>query len=145
MGFKSWNINELAMSLSAVPLDGGGYPDDEVFSIEWAEDWYTLYTGADGESVRTRTNNFAATVTVRFAQTADANDRLMALLLADIKLPNGGGAGVFTARDLEGRLVITSERAWIVGPPAVKLGKTVQINEWKIHLADARGSFIGGR
>jgi len=145
MAFKAWNINELAMSLSAVPLDSGGYADDEVFGLEWAEDWYTVYIGADGEATRARNNNFMATATLRYAQSSGTNDRLSALLAADILLPNGGGAGVFVARDTEGRLVVTSERAWIMGPPAIKLGKTVQVYEWKITLADARGSFIGGR
>jgi hypothetical protein len=145
MGFKAWNINEVAISQNAVPLDAGGYAEDEVASVEWGEDWFQKYTGADGEVTRSRTNNFGAVVTLKYAQTADANDRLSALLQADILLPNGGGAGVFMLRDLEGRLLVTGPRAWVMGPPAIKLGKTVQVYEWKIDIADARGSFWGGR
>lgn len=145
MGFKAWNINELAISLNAVPLDAGGYAEDEVLTIEWGEDWYTKYTGADGEVTRARTNNFGALATLKYAQTADANDRLSAILLADLALPNGAGAGVFLVRDLEGRLVVTAPRAWVVGPPPLKFAKSVQVYEWKIDLADARGSFFGGR
>jgi hypothetical protein len=145
MGFKAWNINDMALSLNAVPLDAGGYAADEFVSVEWEEDWYALYRGADGEVTRSATNNFGAMVTAKYAQTADANDRLSAMLQADVLLPNGAGAGVFMLRDLEGRLVITAARAWIVGPPALKMAKTVQVYEWKIALADARGSFFGGR
>jgi hypothetical protein len=145
MGFKAWNINELAMSLNAVPLDAGGYAEDEVLTVEWGEDWFTKYVGADGEATRSRTNNFGAVATINYAQTADANDRLSAILQADILLPNGGGAGVFMARDMEGRLVVTGPRAWVMGPPAIKLGKTVQVYSWKIDIADARSSFWGGR
>lgn len=144
-GFKDWNINDVAISLSGVPLDAGGYAEDEVVSMEWSEDWHSKYTGADGEVTRVRTNNFGGVVTLRYAQTADANDRLSALLAADIVLPNGGGAGVFSLRDTEGRSLLFSERAWIMGPPPLKLGKTVQVYEWKIDLADARASFFGGR
>lgn len=145
MGFKAWNINEVACSLSAVPLDAGGYAEDEVFSVEWTEDWYSKYVGADGEVTRTRTNNFGCVATLRYAQTADANDRLSALLAADLALPNGGGAGVFALRDTEGRTVMMAEHAWIIGPPAIKFAKTVQVYEWKVDVANARGSFFGGR
>jgi hypothetical protein len=145
MGFKAWNIKELNISLNAVPLDGGGYAEDEVLTIDWTEDWYNKYVGADGEVTRTRTNNFSATATLKYAQTADANDRLSAMLAADVAILNGAACGVFMARDLAGRLLVTSARAWIIAPPAIKLGKTVQVFEWKIDLADARTSFFGGR
>jgi hypothetical protein len=145
MGFKDWNINDVALSLSAVPLDGGGYAEDEVVSVEWGEDFYTKYKGADGETTRVRTNNFGCVVTLRYAQTADANDRLSAILQADLALPNGGGAGVFSMKDIPGRTIILAERAWVMGPPAVKFAKTVQVYEWKIDLDDARASFFGGR
>ena len=145
MGFKAWNINDLALSLNAVPLDAGGYAEDEVFTLEWGEDWFQKYVGADGEVTRSRTNNFGAVATLKYAQTADANDRLSAILQADVLLPNGAGAGMFMARDVEGRLVVQAQRAWVMGPPPIKLAKTVQVYEWKIDLADARGSFFGGR
>lgn len=146
MGFRDWNINDLALNLSAVPLSGGGgYADDEVFGLEWGEDVWTTYVGADGEVSRSATNNDTAIATIRYAQTSVMNDRMWGLLTADRALPNGAGAGLFVARDTEGTLVVTSERAWIMGRPAVKLGKTIQVYEWKIQLADASGSFIGGR
>jgi len=143
--FKAWNIRDLALSLNAVPLDEGGYAEDEVMTLEWAEDQFTAYVGADGDVSRANTNNGMATVTLKYAQTAGANDRLMALLLADIVAPNGAGAGMFQARDKNGRLVIMSQRSWVMGYPGVTRGKTIQVNEWKIQLADATPSFIGGR
>jgi hypothetical protein len=145
MGFKAWNIRDLSISLNAVPLDAGGYGSDEVMSLEWAEDQFTVYVGADGEVSRANTNNGVATATLRYANTASANDRLSALLQADLAAPNGAGAGIFQARDKKGRLVVLSERAWVMGFPAYTAGKTVQVVEWKIQLADARGTFIGGR
>jgi hypothetical protein len=145
MGFKTWNVRELSISLDAVSLDDGGYAEDEVFSLDWGEDWYTKYVGADGEVTRTRTNNFSASVTLKYAQTAAANTRLSGLLTTDIATLSGVAAGVFQAKDNAGKLLVTSPRAWIVAPPAVKLGKTVQVFEWKIDLADARTSFFGGR
>ncbi len=145
MGFKAWNILDLAINLNAVPLDEGGYADDEVFSLEWAEDFFTTFRGADGETTRANTNNYGATATLRYAQTAGANDRLTSLLQADLLLPNGAGVGVFSVRDKEGRLVVLAEKSWIMGFPAVKAGKAVQVYEWKIELANARASFIGGR
>jgi hypothetical protein len=145
MGFKSWNINELSISLNAIPLSTGGYAEDEVLAIDWTEDWFTKYVGADGEVTRTRTNNFSATATLKYAQTADANTTLSAQLAKDIATLNGAAAGVFTVKDSGGGLVITSPRAWIIAPPQIRLGKTVQVFEWKIDLADARTSTFGGR
>lgn len=142
---RAWNINEMACNLSGLPLDSGGYPEDEVFTLEWDEELYSLYKGADGDTTRASNNSFSAVFTARYQQTAKANDVLMGLLTADIALPNGGGAGVFNAKDLHGRTTIFSEGAYIMGYPAMKFAKTVQIVEWKIQLPDARGTFIGGR
>lgn len=142
---RAWNIRDLAISLSAVPLEGG-YGEDEVMQLEWEEDQFTAYVGADGEVSRAATNNGLATVTLTYAQTAAANDRLTALLKADMLATNGAGAGMFQARDLNGRMVVSSDRSWVMAYPSVTLGKTIQTVEWKIQLADASlGTFIGGR
>lgn len=145
MGFKAWDIKDLTISLNAVPLDEGGYAEDDVFSLEWAEEQFTVYVGADSEVSRAPTNNFVATATLRYQQTSGMNDRLTGLLQADLALPNGAGAGVFSVRDKEGSLLVFAERAWVAGYPELKMGKTVQVYEWKITLANARASFIGGR
>jgi hypothetical protein len=143
---RAWNIKDLALSLNAVPLDDGGYGEDEVMQLEWAEDQFTAYVGADGEVSRASTNNNLATVTLTYAQTAAANDRLTAILKADIAASNGAGAGMFSARDTAGRMVVSSERSWIMAFPSVTMGKTIQTVQWKIQLADAAvGTFIGGR
>lgn len=145
MGFKAWNINEMTVSLNAILLSTGGYAEDEVVTVEWDDDWFSAYVGADGEVTRVRTNNFSAIATLKYAQTAGANDVLSGILLADIKTVNGGGAGAFAVRDTGGKTIVGSSRAWIIGPPEIKLGKTVNVNEWRIKLADARTAFVGGR
>lgn len=142
---RAWNIRDLAISLNAVPLDDGGYGDDEVLTLEWQDEQFEIFVGADGEVSRSSTNSGVATVTLKYAQTAAANDRLMGLLLADTNTPNGAGAGMFNARDKQGRAVIMSERSWVNGYPGITLGKTIKVVEWKITLVDARGSFLGGR
>jgi hypothetical protein len=143
---RAWNLKDLTVSLNAVPLSDGGYGEDEVMQLEWEEDQFVAFVGADGEVSRATTNNGLATVTLTYAQTAAANDRLTALLKADIAAPNGAGAGMFQARDVNGRMVVGAERAWVMGYPSVTLGKTIQTIEWKIQLADAAiSSFIGGR
>jgi Protein of unknown function (DUF3277) len=145
MQMRAWSIRDLAISLNAVPLEGG-YGEDEVMQLEWEEDQFTAYVGADGEVSRAATNNGLATVTLTYAQTSAANDRLSALLKADMAATNGAGAGMFQARDLNGRMVVGSERSWVMGYPSVTMGKTIQTIEWKIQLADASVStFIGGR
>jgi hypothetical protein len=145
-GMKAFNIKDLAISLSGVPLDAGGFGDDDVLSIEWDEDQWETFTGADGEVTRSATNNYQATATLRLSQTSDVNDRLSALLHADLALPNGAGAGAFMCKDVHGRAVISSERAWVNGfPKEVKFGKGTKVWEWQIKLANARTSVLGGR
>jgi Protein of unknown function (DUF3277) len=143
---RAWNVKDLAISLNAVPLSDGGYGEDEVMKLEWEEDQFTVYVGADGEVSRAATNNGLAKVTLTYAHTAAANDRLTALLKADLAATNGAGAGVYSARDVNGRMLVTSERAWVMAYPSVTLGKNIQTIEWPLQLADASiGSFIGGR
>lgn len=143
--FKDWNINALAVSLNAVPLDAGGYSEDEFLTIDWDEDWWTKYRSGDGSITRVLTNQFGGTATLTYAQTAGANDRLSAILAADVISANGAAAGVFKAQDVDGRLVVLAERAWVMGPPQIKLAKTVQVYAWKIDFAFAKTSFFGGR
>jgi hypothetical protein len=143
---RAWNLRDLVLSLNAVPLEDGGYGEDEVMQLEWEEDQFVAFVGATGEVSRAATNNGLATVTLTYAQTGAANDRLSALLRADMLAPNGAGAGMFTARNLNGRLVVQADRAWVMGYPGVTLGKTIKTFEWKIQLADAlMGTFIGGQ
>jgi len=145
MAMRAWDLRDLTISLNAVPLVGG-YGEDEVMALEWEEDQFVAFVGADGEVARASTNNGLATVTLTYAQTSAANDRLSALLIADRAAPNGAGAGHFQARDVNGRMLVESERAWVMAFPSVTLGKTIQTVEWKIQLADAAMStFIGGR
>jgi Protein of unknown function (DUF3277) len=142
---RAWNLKDLTLTLNAVPLEGG-YGEDEVMALEWEEDQFVAFVGADGEVSRADTNNGLATVTLTYAQTSAANDRLSALLLADKAAPNGAGAGLFQARDVNGRMLVMSERSWVMGYPNVTLGKTIQTLEWKIQLADAMmATFVGGR
>ena len=49
---RAWNIRDLAISLNAVPLSDGGYGEDEVMQLEWEEDQFMPYVGADGEVAR---------------------------------------------------------------------------------------------
>lgn len=40
---RAWNIKDLAISLNAVPLDDGGYAEDEVMTLEWDEEQFAIY------------------------------------------------------------------------------------------------------
>lgn len=141
----SWNINEFAVNLSGLPLDGGGYPEDEVFTLEWDDELYTLTKGCDGSATRESVNSHSAIFTARYVQTAVANDILNGLMQTDLLLPNGGGAGMFLGKDLHGRMMVQSPGSYVMARPKMAWGKKVQVVEWKIQLPDARGTIFGGR
>lgn len=142
-GFKEHDARDYSIVLSGVSLTSG-YADGEFFTIEWDTDAYTDKIGTDGEVTRSRTYDERATVTLKYMNTSECNDRLSALHKLDKAAPNGAGAGPLMIRDREGRAVYTAERAWIAKQPSVSGDREATSREWKLRAAELI-SFHGGR
>jgi hypothetical protein len=100
-----------------------------------------LLVGADGEATRSKSNNNAATVTLRLMQTSDMNDILTSYYQAD-KLANNGKFPLMI-KDNSGRSLHVAEQAWVQKLPAVNYGAEAGPREWVIRTGELV-STVGG-
>ncbi len=124
-----------------------GFADGTFIEIARDEDTWKDYVGGDGEVCRVRNKNKMGTVTIRLQQSSASNDILSALQSVD---DVGGtvagisvGSGAFQCKDLLGRMVASSESAWVQKPADIRLGDEHEPREWKIRCSKL-AMFVGG-
>jgi len=130
---KVYDASEVTVSLGGVPLSG--YADGDFCRIEEDADRFSDQVGADGEVVRSKSNDRRATVTIILQQSSDSNDVLSGIYTLDANSPNGLGVGALLIRDRNGRSIYTAGQAWIAKRPSVTFGKESGTREWKIRCA----------
>lgn len=135
-----YDPKETSVTVNAFPISG--FADDTFISVVMDNDAFSDSAGADGEVVRTKTNDSRATVTITLQQTSQSNSVLSTLHNADL-LANGTGVFAFQVNDQVGATIINAPRAWIVKLPDVGRAKTPQSVAWQIRLASTK-SFVGG-
>lgn len=141
MAVFTYDANQVTIAISGIPITGG-FADGEFLTIEPSEDGFTEVVGTSGEVVRSKTFNRTATVTLRFLQTAEANDFLGSLYETDYAAPNGAGIGAFAVRDLNGTALYTAPNCWIKRRPTATFGREATEREWVIMVDDLK--VLGG-
>lgn len=82
MYLQTYDLNNYLFSYDERELSGFG--EDEVFNIEWENDWWNDKISADGKQiVRSAQNDYRANLTLNFMQTSDVLDYLDARCIAD--------------------------------------------------------------
>lgn len=127
-----YDFDQVTVALGAILFDG--FQDGEGVTIE-QEDAFTDKNGIDGKTVRSKTYNYTATVTINLMQTSACNDLLSALLNVDTAAPKGAGVVPLYIRDRNGRALYTAAQAWIAGPPQVTYDGEATVRAWKIRCA----------
>lgn len=131
---KVYDASQVTVAFAGVPLSG--YASGAFCRISEEADAFTDDVGADGEVVRSKTNDRRATVTVILQRTSDSNDFLSALANLDKNSPNGAGVGALLIRDRNGRALYTASKAWIRKAPDVEFGTEAGNVEWTIRCAN---------
>lgn len=139
MALKTFDPSDIAFTLGGVPI--GGYADGSFFTLEFDEDAWVKTVGADGESVRTKSNNNDALATIVLQQTSNSNAALDAIALLD-KVSNSGVVPAIL-KDIGGVTSIFAAEAYIQKRPNIEYSKEVTTREWPIVLIDVQG-IIGG-
>jgi hypothetical protein len=131
---------ETSITINAHPVSG--FAADTYITIAMDNDAFTDSAGADGEVVRSKTNDSRATVTLTLQETSQSNNILSTLHNADI-LANGAGVFAFSMRDQKGKTLVVAPRAWVVKFADVARAQAPQATAWTIRLASAK-VFVGG-
>ena len=141
MGTKTYNANEVTLSIAGRAIHSGFADGDFVKVSRLSDDWSDK-AGTDGEVTRSKSNDARCDVSVTLMATSDGNDLLSQIRTADLAAPNGAGVGQFLLRDQFGRTVIRGQ-CWIVKPPEVARGREAGQAEWKLRVVASEYT-IGG-
>jgi len=136
---KTYNPKEVSMIIAGNIVSG--YADGSYLTVERNEDSFSLSIGADGEGVRSKSNNRSGKFTFSVQQGSSINDILSGLYIAD----ENTGKGVFSVfvKDNQGSSLHTAETAWVVKPASAEYAKEVGTREWVLET-DSLASYIGG-
>lgn len=131
----------LVIIFAGIPIQG--FADDSVVEIAYNEDAFTLQMGVDGDGTRSKTNNRSAQITVSLMQSSITNDLLNQAHALDLNSPFGLGIGPMLIKDLTGRSLFATDKAWIMKSPDAAFGKEAGPREWVFETANLVASYGG--
>ena len=134
------DFESLSMILGVVRITG--YGSGTVITISYDADQFVKNVGVDGLGFYVKNRNRAATITVVLQQSADANDLLTAIFLADFIAP-GGLLVPLMFKENNGRTVYAAEGARIAQLPEATWGDAGETRTWRIITTELEG-FVGG-
>ncbi|NIM20432.1 MAG: DUF3277 family protein, partial [Candidatus Latescibacteria bacterium] len=111
MALTNYNPDRVTLILGGIIIDG--FADGQFVEVEMNNDAYALTVGTDGDGTRAKSNDRSGTITFNLMMSSATNDALSALHNLDLNSPGGDGVVPFLMKDLEGRTLVTAERAWI--------------------------------
>ena len=138
MGQKTYDAKNISMIVGTKPITG--LADGSYLTVRRNEDAWTLQIGADGEGVRSKSNNRSGQFEFNLLQGSDQNDFLSELALAD-EISNGGVVPILVKDNL-GNSLYAAESAWIKKVPDSEFAKENGSRTWIIETAQLN-VFIG--
>ena len=135
MSFATYDFSQVNVILGGVPITG--FADGTSVTVEFDEEQFTKVTGADGLTTRSKSNNYAGSVTLTLQQTSKSNDELSALWNAD--RINNNGVVPLLIKDNSGRTLWAAENAWVQQMPTQEFGKELADREWVLDCSALTG------
>lgn len=137
MAFKSklavFDASNVVMTWGAITIDG--LADGTFVEIEQLEDSFTDKSGADGEVVRSKTQDRRFNINFTLLQSSQANALLSVQHNIDINSANGDGVAALRVFDPSSGTVFNAPTAWIVKPSNIAYGKEDVDREWSMRAA----------
>ena len=137
MTLSTYDPKDITVSVNGTPIRGFS---DDVVTVERAEDQVSDVVGADGEVMRTLTNDRRGIITISLQQTSASNLVLSNLANTD-ELTGGSIFPVLIQDDRSGsppRETHFAAEAWIQKQPQAVFNKTNSPRVWIIRCADLR-------
>lgn len=132
MSVKTYDPANVAVTVSGVLLSG--FPAGTFVSFEPNTDSFTLTTGCDGESCRSKTNNRSGRLSLTLLQSSESNQVLSALHNIDLVTPNGDGLFPVFIKNLISPLdTLLMEKSWVVRPPTKEYALDISNRVWLIE------------
>lgn len=118
-----------------------GYADGTFVNVQFDESQWNKVTGADGLTQRSKTNNYAGSVTITLLAGSASNDTLSTAWNSD--RTDNDGDGALIVKDASGNTLWSASSAWIQGMPAQAFSKQGETREWVIDCGALTGKAGG--
>lgn len=138
MGQKTYDAKNISMIVGTKPITG--LADGSYLTVRRNEDAWTLQVGADGEPVRSKSNNRSGQFEFNLQQGSDENDFFSELALAD-EVSNGGVVPVLVKDNL-GKSLYAAESVWVKKIPDSEFAKETGARTWLMETG-ILSAFIG--
>jgi hypothetical protein len=139
MAVKTYDPKQVTVIVGTRPISG--FADGTFITVARNSDMWSLVVGADGEATRAKSNDKSGRITITLTQSAESNQYLSELALAD-ELSNGGLVPILI-RDASGKTIHACASAWIVKRPESAFAKEAGTREW-VFETDTLEMFEGG-
>ncbi len=141
MTTKFWDPDQVDVIFGGVPLSG--FAEDGMITFEEQGERFITVAGVDGDVTRSKVKAKVGILTVKLMSSSKSNDVLSAAHNLDLLSPGGAGVVAGGVNDRNGTSLLASSTMWVMGFPAVNMGKQAEAREWKIQVIDYR-LFVGG-
>lgn len=138
MAIKTYDVKKLSIIVGTRPMTG--LADGTVVTVRRNEDAFTTQIGADGEGVRSKTNNRSGQIELSLQQGSDDNAFLSEIAIAD-ELANGGVVPILVKDNL-GNSLYAAESAWIKKVPDSEFARETGTRTWVFETAQLN-VFVG--
>ncbi len=125
----SYNSRDVDVIFGGLRLSG--WAPDTFCDIEYENDSWSLTIGADGEGIRSRSNDLSAKVTLRLLPSSDANTKLHAQWMAD--QASGRATVPLVILHVPDGTSHTSDGCWVMKPPKKTYAAKSEPLEWVIQ------------
>lgn len=139
MSFASYDASQVIVTFAGSIISG--YADGTFVMIEFDEQQYNKVTGADGLTQRSKTGNYAGSVTITLMNGSASNDVLSVAWNTD-RVSNSG-KGALLVKDLSGRTLWQAKNAWVRQMPSQGFGKDAENREWVMDCDELSGQSGG--
>jgi hypothetical protein len=119
-----------------------GFAEDSFVEVAPAEEGFTRKVGADGEVVRSHSNNTCCDVTVTLLQSSLSNQVLSAA--ATLDRSTGLGMLPLSIVDINSGTELMAAQAWVETPSSLTFGKEAGDRAWVFHTGQILPPNIGG-
>ena len=133
MAFANYDPKKIVVTVGGAPVTG--YADGTFVNFERTNDAFSMVTGADNLTTRTKRNDKSGTLTLTLQQTSPSND----LLSTFANLDETDNVGVFSlqVKDAIGTTVVNAPAAWVRKFAPIERGNELSNTEWTIDCADS--------
>jgi len=135
MAYAQYDPGQVIVVIGGAPVSG--FADGTFVSVSFDEQQWNKVTGADGLTQRSKTNNYAGSITITLLNSARSNDALSQLWTEDRE--RNDGAVPVLIKDLSGRTIWQAEHGWVQQMPDQGFAKSAESREWVIDCDSLRG------